>query len=380
MKKKLAVALLCVVLLNGLAGAYVYADGSIGGRPANPDPDNPRTQSIFIMNLKGGESKGDTATVVNTSNKEQAVRVYAVDGIVTSSGDFTCRQDSEVRKDVGSWTSITGDTISVPANSKQDIDFTVTVPERADVGEHNGCIVFQSANDNASTNASGVRIHMRQAVRLVVTVPGDLHRDITINSFTSSRQGESLLYNLSLKNTGNVSADVDAKVTLSNLWGGQVFSAGSGFPVIANQQLDTRFEQKDLPIFGGVYWTELTASYGKQAGTFGTGSGEQTVKKSGRFLLFIAPTATGYVIIALAAALVGTLIANSIRRKIRTAQTRRYGHKHKVLHAETIQSIARHYRVSWKRIASVNHIKAPYVVEEGTTLYVPKKRVDKKSK
>ena len=63
--------------------------GSIGGRPAHPDPNNPRTQSIFIMTLDRGESQSDAILVANNGDERQSVELYATDCIVSNSGAYT---------------------------------------------------------------------------------------------------------------------------------------------------------------------------------------------------------------------------------------------------------------------------------------------------
>ncbi len=53
----------------------------------------------------------------------------------------------------------------------------VNVQSKADVGEHNACMVVQRKAKQAS-NAGGIQVQTRQAIRMAITVPGDIHRDI----------------------------------------------------------------------------------------------------------------------------------------------------------------------------------------------------------
>ena len=70
----------------------------IGSRPANPDSNNPRTQSIFIYQLNRGASKSDQLTITNGLTEQANIEVYAVDGTVTATGDMTCKQQVEAKK------------------------------------------------------------------------------------------------------------------------------------------------------------------------------------------------------------------------------------------------------------------------------------------
>ena len=48
--------------------------------------------------------------------------------------------------------------VTLEPRSRTVVNFTVTVPEGADVGEHNGCIVYQVKNETPMLNGN-VRIY-----------------------------------------------------------------------------------------------------------------------------------------------------------------------------------------------------------------------------
>lgn len=359
-----------------VAPLSAVSGGSIGGRPAHPDPNNPRTQSIFIMSLTPGASKTDAVTVMNSSTDRQNVKIYAVDGVMTDTGAYSCRQDAEARADIGKWTTVEQSMITLDAGQKQDVNFTVSMPDSADVGEHNGCIVFQGSDGAEGEQTGNVRVRMRQAIRVVATVPGDLHRDISIISSGTTYRDHRLMHEMKLRNTGNVSADVDAKVTMKTLFGSEIYTNGGGYPVIANQQLNLSFEQAEAPLFGGWYTVEMILKYDKRAGTFGTDDAAQLVSKSaGTKTIFLWPTTAGWTIIFVLLAATAFAVVRLIRKRHAEHDLHENGHKHTVKKAETVQSIAAQYGMSWKSFVRVNHIKPPYVLEPGAIVHVPKKHV-----
>ena len=370
--------LLTIIATALLMTISVHAQSTtgIGGRPANPDPNNPRTQSIFIMEIEGGESKQDTILVANNSDVEQTIELYAVDGIVSSSGSYTCRQESEARVGIGRYTTLEKNSLTLKPGETEEVSFTVTMPSNADVGEHNGCIVFQTPTNDSATEGN-IRVHMRQAIRLVATVPGDLHRDVAISSFTVDNTEAGLIYRLNLKNTGNVSADIDSKVSVSSLFGNEIYSNGGGYPVIANQILELTFEhpEKDRPLFGGWYRVNALIRYDKEAGVFGADNTDNLVTKTAEpKTIYIPPTPTGLAIlitVLIAAAAAGSYLFLR-RRELNTL--RENGRKHIVKKGETIRTVATTYGTSWKQIARVNSIKAPYDLETGQSLRVPTKK------
>src|SRR5690348_752824 len=86
---KTLLAILAVVFSLGLLTIHTagpaYADqGHVGAYPSNYDPSNPKTKSWFIYELKPGESKNDSITVVNNSDAQITVKVYPVDATTTS--------------------------------------------------------------------------------------------------------------------------------------------------------------------------------------------------------------------------------------------------------------------------------------------------------
>src|SRR5574344_1228113 len=100
-RKRFAKIGLATLLVGSVFSQTVF--GAVGGRPANPDPDNPRTRSIFIYTLKAGESKSDQIYLSNNGDTAETVELFAVDGTVSNTGAYTCKQNVEPREDVGAW-------------------------------------------------------------------------------------------------------------------------------------------------------------------------------------------------------------------------------------------------------------------------------------
>ena len=365
-----AIALFVAVCVVQPAGAV--SSGGIGGRPANPDPSNPRTQSIFIMTVDRGQSKQDAVDVINNSDITQKIKLYAVDGVVTNTGAYTCRQDAEARVGLGAWTHLDQSEVTLAPGKDIKVPFTVKMPSNADVGEHDGCIVFASADDTVNNSAGNVQLHTRQAIRLVATVPGDLKRDITIQSFDFEHTDGKSLYSVALKNVGNVSADVDIKVSVRSLFGNLLYSNGGGYPVISNQVLQQQFEQTNKPFFGGWYVAQASIQYDMHAGEFGTSNTSSLItKKSHAVTVFMSPQPlAALLMLVVVLAIIGGLVYWLVSR--RNQQTMfRTARVHTVLGGETIQSIANDYGVPWNKLTALNHLKPPYILEPGAELRVP---------
>jgi hypothetical protein len=180
-------------------------------------------------------------------------------------------------------------------------------------------------------------------------------------------------YTLNLKNTGNVSADVDAKVYLKSLFGTIAYENGGGYPVLADRQLDLTFVDESPLFFGGWYYASAELMYDDRAGTFGTGDSSHLIKKvTDRQLIFVAPTLAGILVILLVVGAIGSAIAWLLLKQYRKRDALKTWHTYTIARGDSIQSVANRYGVSWKKLASVNGITAPYVLEEGHAIRVPK--------
>ena len=290
-------AMLAAVAMVVMSPVSVFAAG-IGSRPANPNPDNPRTQSIFIYDLNRGATKSDQLIISNGLNEKADIEVYAVDGTVTATGDMTCKQRSEDKKNAGNWVKLAKNEVSLLPGESMPVDFTVNVPDKADVGEHNACLVIQRKTDPTAAKQGGIQLQTRQAVRMAITIPGNIHRDVTIDKFDVDNHSKQL-YNIAIKNSGNVSADVDVKLTVKDTLGNVVYKNGGEYAAIAEEVRQFRYESNLRPFWGGKYKAEVSIAYNKKAGEWGVSknSADLTTKKVEPIELFFWPTPAAWAII-----------------------------------------------------------------------------------
>ncbi len=390
MIKRLYSNILVGILVSVLAGAVLLpfssvfaqnSSGGIGGRTTKADPNNPRTQSIFIYTMDHSEQARDAILVVNRTDGEKTILLSSVDGVVTNTGAYTCRQESEPVVGMGGWLELDKKSVTLPAGGEEEVGFTVTVPENADVGEHNGCIAMQV--DQSPTEATGgVRLHMRQAIRTVLTIPGDLRRELTVSQFEVGRdQAGFPEYLMSVKNDGNVSADVDMRVHVKNIFGKEVFVTGGEYPVIPNETLTQNFNSDYRPMFGGWLTAESSIKYDKRLGIFGTQneSADFEVKQGESVKFFLWPTVVGWIVITFAVVLVSLLASWLIVSRKKSKKLRKNLTEYTVKSGDTLESLAEVTGFSWKDIAKLNNLKAPYVLTEGRKLLLPGSTAQAKS-
>lgn len=362
---------LAITLALPASTVLAQSSGGIGGRPANPDPANPRTESIFIYTLDKGASKADQVVISNNTDTKQTIELLAVDGVVTNTGAYTCKQNVEEKTGLGGWISLASSEVTLDPGTKQKVDFTLTMPATADVGEHNGCLVFQSKQDEGEVTGN-VRIRTRQAIRVVATVPGELKRSIAIAEFGVKQDGGKQQLLLDVKNTGNVSADVDAKARLSTVFGQQVYENGGGYPVLSNQTLNLSFVNEEQPFFGGWYTAQSTISYDDRAGVFGnTDQGHTKTEESKKVIVFITPHPIAIALYALILLVILGAIIGRIVQKRNRANAFATWQDVQVQTGDTIETLAAKHSVNWKKVATVNKLKAPYTLVAGDTVKLP---------
>lgn len=347
--------------------------GGLGGKPARPQADNARSQSIFIHTIEPGASVADAILVINNEATEKRALVYATDSQISSGGAFACAQKVDSKNSVGSWITVEQEEVAVPAFKTAEVGFSITVPGGTAPGEYNGCLVVQEADRAAEVIGNGLSLSFRSAVRVAITVPGELRKGLFITHLTSEHvPSEQRAVQVKLKNNGNVSLDTDVRVSLTFLGLTKGVSVGGTFPILANNESTLNFLLNE-PKWGGFYVVAARATYNPDPSA-GIGSMSASTTEQVSQLVWVkpAPRELAIELLLLAATVLG--IAAFIWRRVQLGKLRRGGRKHTVAKNEDIQSIAQKYQVSWKLLARINHLKPPYTIQIGQELTVPSKK------
>jgi LysM repeat protein len=359
------VLILIVFTLLFIPTTYAIEYGGVGLIPANPDPNNNRTQSIFVETLKPLESKTNEILVVNNSSVTKTLLIYAVDSQKASDGAFACAQYSDPKKNVGNWIELKESEVTLEPSTNKKVAFTITVPENIGVGEENGCIIVQEKESNLSQLA-GATLSFRTGVRVAVTIPGQQIRNIGLEKFDIDTKGlePKLLTIIEAKNSGNTSVDTDI-----TLYQGDKELVKNTYPILRGDTATYNIEL-DKPYWGGFieYTTEI--SYDKSATTLGIDSGQEkeVIKKTIQVFVFPQPQAI-FVIVGIFGLVVIVLFL-SVRLLLRYRYRRLWTEEYIVGEGEDLESISEKLGLPWKIMARVNRIKPPYAVEPGHKIKV----------
>lgn len=355
---------------------HAISYGGVGGRPAYPREDNPRTESIFVHTVKPGEIIQEGVLVINNSSQEATIKVDGVDAVSSAGTAFACRQVGDPQKEVGTWIHLSKGVVTLAPQTNEIVPFTIQVPETAGVGEHNGCIVMEAIGQGQTTQGqSAISLSFRTGLRIALMVPGEIVRQLEIVDFKVSRTktGDYLL-NPEVKNLGNVSIDADIQVRTYYFFGRVLAENGGGFPILRDHSSDWNFELK-RPFWGGWFKANLAVEYdANPEASVGIQSGKALTRLEGPSVWFFTRPKP----LALAVEITCVLLFVSCLFLLFLCYKRKKWIKAKwvpynIGAGEDIKSLAEKFDVSWKLLAKANKLKPPYTIKAGDKIRVPPK-------
>ncbi len=346
-----------------------------GGRPAYPRADNPRTESIFVHVLEPGDEKLDGIRVINNDAETKTLLVYAADATPSSSGGFACKQLLDTQTGVGSWITLEKNEVTLEPGTNEVVNFTIAVPDNADVGEQNGCILIQEKDDREvdEDRPAGMHLSFRTGLRVAITVPGQLIRKLELAGFTiqTRKNQPGFLYTSLIKNIGNVSTDTNIIIKTTNVFGREISQHGGEYTILRGDASELNFEV-EKPFWGGWYNATLSAEYDPNPETeIGTRSGEIERLTGESYWYFSKPALPALLIeLATLAIILGIFTFIFIVQK-RKSWVKKTWVAYEVKTNDDIKTIAEKHAVSWKVLAKANNLTPPYTLHKGQDIIVP---------
>lgn len=380
---KRSILVIAIVAIGGFVAVWsspVHAveTGGIGAIPANPQPNNPRTKSIFVYEAKPNASREDAVKVINNTNEQRTVKVYAVDSQHSSDGAFACAQAVEDKKDVGSWLTLSKNEVTLEAGKSEEIPFTLTVPSNASTGEHNGCIAIEDVKAPRQQVGNGITLTFRSALRVAVTVPGKIEANLDFINLFIKQQKDKIIASPVVKNSGNVSVDAAINISLNSLLGTAVAKSEGTF-VVLNKDEATFNMELPRPFWGGWYSVKSEATYTplQQNPTI---KKPQAATNEISKTIFVAPHPTAVLMYTVFLALIIAGVSYLAWRRRQFANLHQATVDYKVQRGEDIQILAEKYAIDWRKLAKLNKLKAPYSLHPGQIIRVPQPRPNEQDK
>lgn len=367
------IPLLPLLIILCIIPVYTFATNisGIGGKPAYPRDDNPRSSSIFVHHIDAGKSVSDGVLVVNNASEEKEIELYSTNSARSSGGSFTCAQKLNQKKGSGAWITLSKDTVPVGPKGHTIVDFTITVPEGTVPGEYNSCIVVEGKK--SPEKKEGISLSVRTGIRTVITVSGAITRKLENPALSLEKKEDGgIRIKTSVENVGNVSVDTNIDAGIRDIFGNIISNSEGKFPVLREDKKELVFNFKKM-FWGGKYTAYAEYSYESGITSLGEGTGDLDKTLSPNPIVFYAMPDTNALIIYGAGLVTLILIFIFILPRKKKRGKGKYL-VYTVKRGETIQDVADQVNVPWKKITKLNNIKAPYHMQEGIKLKVKKKK------
>jgi hypothetical protein len=160
--------------------------------------------SYFDLTMRPGETHGFEVEISNPGDAAIAARTYAADVYTIINGGFGGRLRGEPQTGMTRWLDYATEVVRLAVGERDRRTFAVAVPVDAEPGEYITSIVLE--NDKPIPGSGSVTVDqiVRQAVAVVVTVPGERTPALEIGAATHKVVAGRSVVSAAIKNTGNV--------------------------------------------------------------------------------------------------------------------------------------------------------------------------------
>lgn len=213
-------AVLAAVLLALVpAGTATAADD--GQWSVLPVANTVGQRPYFYLATAPGRSVADAVTLTNRTDRPRTFRLYVADAYNTArDGGFAVRGPDEPRQATAAWAKLDRDRVTVAARASVAVGFTLTVPDRAEPGDHPGAVVALEERPAAAADAGrGIGVQQAVAARLYLRVTGPTAPVLTVRGVTVHRRGSGADISYTLHNIGNVTLHPRATLTATGALG-----------------------------------------------------------------------------------------------------------------------------------------------------------------
>lgn len=267
--------LLIILTINILATVSIVFSApafAAGLEPFNADKSNPDSLR-FVFNIKAGESVDDAARVTNNTNQPVNIELLGRDGEITSDGQLTVTSNSLDNQKSGKWIQLDQTKYTVAASSNIKVPFKVTVPSNTPSGEYYAGLSVIELGDTNDTTSGNVTVKTRLAVKVFITVQGDLNaktnvktlniidpKDIDYN-IERAKYGkigkDDMFVNYEAENTGNIFLKLNTKYKVT-LPGGAIKEFSSDQDLSPNNGSKKYYLETGIPFQVGKIKVEMT--------------------------------------------------------------------------------------------------------------------------
>ncbi len=160
--------------------------------------------SFFDLSMTAGQSRTFQVEIANNGDGPIGTRTYAADVYTIINGGFGAQLRDAPRTGTTTWLDYPAAVLQLAAGQGVRRSFTVAVPADAGPGEYISSLVLENSQPIADGSTLGINQIVRQAVAVVVTVPGRRSPGLVIGTATSKAAAGSTTIDVAVANTGNI--------------------------------------------------------------------------------------------------------------------------------------------------------------------------------
>ena len=214
--------LTAVVLVSLLGGAWSFEAKAQSALTLSVSP------TLFEMSAVPGQVWKSSIKVINNNNYPLTVYGNPVNFAPQGEGgqgNFKPLLDNgDQETTLAGWIEMTSETIEVPAEQSELIEFVVTIPEDAPPGGHFAAILVGTQPPVNEEGAMELRTSQIVSSLFFLRIEGDVIEDGAIRSFSSANnftEVTSADFELRFENKGNVHLQPQGSIEIYNMWGSE---------------------------------------------------------------------------------------------------------------------------------------------------------------
>ena len=170
----------------------------------------------FTVSVPAGASHRLTVALSNPGRTGAEADTYAANVYTIVNGGFGAGLQGQPGSGVTTWLAYPARTVRLGPGRSEQLSFTVSVPKGTAPGEHVTSLVVQEQAQAKSAGAVALDQVTREALPIVIDVPGRLGPAMTIGTAVPSSFAGRTTIAVSMTNTGNLRLHPDARLVVTN--------------------------------------------------------------------------------------------------------------------------------------------------------------------
>ncbi len=312
--------------------------------------------------------------------KETVVRLSAVDAQTNNQGDLFYKENGQPQSKIGTWVKFDQTEVRLPPKGEARVHFVITLPDKITPGIYAGGLTAEDITDVQTTSEAGktdsssgfsVIMKARLLKPILINVPGEKVSKFQSGELTFNQKSNPKTLLFDIQNQGNTL--LAAKGTLEIKNGETTVKV---FPIdakgiLAEDTFHGQYEWREAPAWGN-FTAQLSLDVSAYDPFTETYTQLGNVKKDVSISLTSYNSLLPYLygLLALILLIVVIVVKNYLYKAKCVPYT--------ILANDTLNSVAEKFGMGWKKLASINKIKAPYQLKTGTKILVRAKDDAKK--